>query len=87
MRISGCSHSAFWPSENRVSAALTFDDAEVAGLEGGDLHRVLELGPTDLHCARRNECDGQLRESRGGFEPLGMGLGPGALPRGTENNW
>ena len=28
----------------------TFDDAEVAGLEGGDLHRVLQLGPTDLHC-------------------------------------
>ena len=27
---------------------LTFDNAEVAGLEGGDLHRVLELGPTDL---------------------------------------
>lgn len=42
-------------SNSRVFLVLTFDDAEVAGLEGGDLHRVLELGPTDLHCARRNE--------------------------------
>lgn len=47
---------------------LTFDDAEVARLEGGDLHRVLELGPTDLHCARRNEtrrgCQLRARISR-----------------------
>lgn len=32
---------------------LTLDDADVARLQGGDLHRVLELGPTNLHWWQR----------------------------------
>lgn len=34
--------------DGELLRVLLFDDAEVAGLEGGDFHRVLELGPTDL---------------------------------------
>lgn len=34
--------------DGELLRVLLFDDAEVAGLQGGDLHRVLELGPTDL---------------------------------------
>lgn len=35
------------------SFRLTLDDADVARLQGGDLHRVLELGPTNLHWWQR----------------------------------
>uniref|UniRef100_A0A0A9E5W5 Uncharacterized protein n=1 Tax=Arundo donax TaxID=35708 RepID=A0A0A9E5W5_ARUDO len=34
--------------DGEVLRVVLFDDGEVAGLQGGDLHRVLELGPTDL---------------------------------------
>ena len=53
----------------------TFDDAEVAGLEGGDLHRVLELGPTDLRCVAMG-C--QWCGSRGRVLRL-YWMGPGAF--------
>jgi hypothetical protein len=53
----------------------TFDDAEVAWLEGGDLHRVLELGPTDLHCERRNVRAVSGADREAGFEPLRDGPG------------
>lgn len=36
----------FWIRAFRLR---TLDDADVARLQGGDLHRVLELGPTNLH--------------------------------------
>jgi hypothetical protein len=66
-----------WPSPTLVFPARTFDDGEVAGLEGGDLHRVLELGPTDLQCARNEGQDvsGASPDSR---LPLG---------RGTLTSW
>jgi hypothetical protein len=53
------------PGPRRVGylRAHTFDDVEVAWLEGGDLHRVLELGPTDLHWVAMGR---QWRGSRGG---------------------
>lgn len=34
--------------DGELLRVVLFDDAEVAWLEGGDLHRVLQLGPTDL---------------------------------------
>lgn len=34
--------------DGELLRVLLFDDAEVAGLQGGDFHRVLELGPADL---------------------------------------
>lgn len=34
--------------DGELLRVVLFDDGEVAGLEGGDLHRVLELAPTDL---------------------------------------
>lgn len=34
--------------DGQLLRVLLFDDAEMAGLQGGDFHRVLELGPADL---------------------------------------